>query len=212
MATWSEWFPDMLAQLPGCPSFTVEHELRNAAIQFFEESRAWKTFLEPLAVSAGTAEVELESDSPNQETIVRLESAWYDGQPLDVITADEMDAQCGQDWTVLTGTPKAIIQLMTGIVRLYPVPLAASTSGFKARVSLRPSDTATQIPKQLMKYRHAIKQGAMARLQAYPNQPWSAIDLAMKNEIDFKAAIARALIDASRSFGRGRIASRPTWC
>lgn len=210
MAKWSEWFPDMLAHLPGCPTFTVEHELRNAAIRFFEESRAWSAVMDPIRVAGGEADVELDSDDPRQIDLVRIEAAWCDGRKLNVRSVDEMEASTRENWTERAGTPHSLIQLMSGVMLLYPTPSEAVTVTLRA--TLRPAMTATEIPDTMMKYRDAIRQGAMGRLQMYPGQPWSAPDMAMVNAAAFRAAIDKANIDATRSFGRARIASRINWC
>lgn len=210
MAKWSEWFPDMLAHLPGCPTLSVERELRNAAIQFFEESRAWSAVMDPIRVAAGEADVELESDEPRQIDLVRLETAWCDGRKLDVRSVDEMDASTRENWTERDGVPHSLIQLVSGVMFLYPTPSEAVIVTLRA--TLRPAATATEIPDTMMKYRETIRQGAMARLLAYPGQPWTAPDMAMVNAAAFRAGIDKANVDASRAFGRARIASRINWC
>lgn len=212
MIRWADWFSDLLVHLPGCPSFTVEHELRAAAIRFFDESRVWQARLDPIAVIASDPLVELGSDNPNEEDIVRVEAAIYDGRDLDVFSGAEMDARHSGDWMVATGAPCAIVQLTPGALQLYPNPLQNSFAGLQLRVSLRPADSASGIPDTLRTYRRAIVTGALAVLHAYADQPWSVPALAVNEGAEFQAAIDRANRAATRSFGRGRIASRPTWC
>src|SRR3546814_18644088 len=85
------------------------------------------------------------SENPPQETVVRVEAGWYDGNKLDVFTANELD-QTTPDWTARTGTPTAIVQLLSGSITLYPIPVIAA--GLKLRVSLRPADESTDLPDQ----------------------------------------------------------------
>src|SRR3546814_4028088 len=97
------------------------------------------------------------SENPPQETVVRVEAGWYDGNKLDVFTANELD-QTTPDWTARTGTPTAIVQLLSGSITLYPIPVIAA--GLKLRVSLRPADESTDLPALLMaKYRRVIRDG-----------------------------------------------------
>src|SRR3546814_10977897 len=85
--------------------------------------------------------------------------------------------QNNTDWTERNGTPTAIVQLLSGSITLYPIPVIAA--GLKLRVSLRPADESTDLPDLLMaKYRRVIRDGAMANLREYPGQPWSAYAMA----------------------------------
>ena len=210
MAKWADFLPDLAAHLPGCPNFTIEHELRRAAIQFFERSRAWKATLEPTQVRDGQPEIEIEPDNPNEESIVRIEAAWFDGKLIKVISADELDASFHDDWMGHTGTPIGYVTLIAGETRLYPAPIAAGL--LRVRVSIRPSDKATQLPDGLMTYRRAIGQGAMAQLRLYSAQPWTDIALASVNAAAFNEAIDKLTIHATRSHGRARMPSKTVWC
>lgn len=210
MAKWSDWLPDLAALLPACPSITMEHELRNAAITFFEDSRAWKSMLDPIRVVAGQPDIDIEPSDGNQEAVVRIEAGWFDSKPIKAISADELDVSFNDDWTVHTGSPSHFVTLMNGQTRLYPSPNMAGT--LKLRASLRPADEATRLPDGLMKYRKDIGQGALAQLRLYPNQPWSDPALAAVNQSAFRAAIDKLNLRASRSFGRARIPSRTRWC
>jgi hypothetical protein len=212
MATWSDWHPDILIHVDGCPSIIVDHELRRAAQRFFGGSRAWKVALNLIAVTAGQEMVAVSPDDTTQE-MVRVEAAWYDGNPVDVYSPEEMDSLFNDDWQVHVGAPAAIVQLTPGTVRLYPIPLGASSIGLKLRVSVRPSEDSTGIPDELLvKYRDAISDGAKHKLMLYPNRPWTAPDLAALCGDAFETEIIKARVAASRSFGSGRISSRPRWC
>lgn len=212
MALWSAWFPDVQPHVAECPIVIMEHELRRAAQAFFEGSRVWKVTLDPVPVVAGQKTVTIAPTDPEQD-LVRIETAWYDGKPLPVYSADEMDASFDEDWQEHTGDPMAVTQMIPGVARLYPVPVSDAATGLKCRVSVRPSDTATGIPDELrVKYKEAIAAGAKARLMLYPNKPWSNVDLGVAMAAAFDAAIGKSNIDAARSLGRARIASRPKWC
>lgn len=212
MAIWADWFPDVIPQVPACPVMIVEHELRRASQQFFEATRAWKVSLAAVPVVAGTQNITLATVDANQE-IVRLEQAWYDGLPLEVETTETMDANYSDDWQLHTGKPSAAIQMGPGTVRLYPVPIDDAATGFKCRVSVRPSDVSVGIPDEYrVKYREHIATGAKARLMIHANKPWANADLAMMYGTAFGAAIGKENSDAARAFGQARIAARVRWC
>ncbi len=212
MALWAEWFPDVVPQVPGCPQPIVEHEIRRASQAFFEGTRAWQGWLDPVPVLAGEQAVAIIADDAEQE-VIRLESALFDGRPLAVYPAGEMDSMFGDDWTLHTGAPSAITMDGPTTVRLYPSPSSNSVTGLKCRVSVRPSEAATGIPDEYWRrYRGHISAGAKAGLMIHAGKPWSNPEMAAMFGAAFSASIADVCIKAAKAFGRGRIPSRPTWC
>lgn len=212
MATWAEWFPDVVPQVPDCPQPIVEHELRRAAQAFFDGTRAWNVLLDPVAVLADKQTVSIIADDSGQE-VVRIEAASFDGRRVEVYPSEVMDSLFGDDWTLHTGTPSAITMDGPTTVRLYPTPNSASVTGLKCRVSVRPSDTSDGIPDEYRrKYREPIATGAKARLMIYVGRPWSNPEMAAMYGVAFAAAIADGCVKAAKAFGSARIPSRPTWC
>lgn len=213
MAIWSALFPDVLPQVPGCPSIIVTHELRRAAQEFFERTRAWRADLAATAVATGTSTVTLTPADVEEQAIVRLESAWYDGNRLEVVPASKMDDSFHDDWRSHTGTPYVATQLQPGIVRLYPTPVADSVIGLKASVSLKPADGSTGIPDEIFaKYHPAIVVGAKGALFGYPDKAWRSDRQEKVCRERFEMAVGSAAIDAARAFGRGRVTARVSWC
>jgi hypothetical protein len=210
MQLWASWLPDLLPQLPGCPIPIVEHELRRAAQMFFDKTRAWNVTLAALPVIAAQDTVTVAPTSVEQE-LVRIGQAWYDDAPLSGLTGDEMSEQFGDNWQDHTGVPKAFVEETPGVLRLYPVPVDAATVGLVARIAVKPSEASTGIPDELaVKHRTALTDGALGKLMLYVDKPWSNADFGVKHSADFMTAINSATVQAA--FGRGRIASRPSWC
>lgn len=209
---WSYWFPDLLPQLKDCPNILVEHELRRAAQAFFKATRAWKVVQPLIAVTADEPDVTVELNDAQQE-MVRVESAWFDGNRLTPSTPAEMDTATVDDWRLHTGTPTVFLQLTPGVLTLYPSPLADSVTGLKLLVSVRPSDVSTGLPNDIgIKFREEIGTGAKARLFMQSGKPWFNPDLAGAAAAAFDAQVSKASRAAAIGFGRGRIAARPTWC
>lgn len=211
MKLWETWLPDLLPKLPGCPIPVVEHELRRAAQMFFENTRAWHVTLAALPVIAAQDSVTVTPTSGEQE-LVRIEQTWYDeGPPLSGLTGDEISEQFGDYWQAHTGVPKAFIEETPGVLRLYPIPVDAATIGLVARIAVKPSEVSTGIPDELaVKHRQALTDGALGKLMLYVDKPWSNLEYGGKHSLDFMTAINSATVQAA--FGRGRIASRPSWC
>lgn len=212
MALWSAWFPDLLPHLPGCPNAVVQHELKRAAQEFFEKTRAWRVLLAPVAVAAGTDELDL-VPTDTEQSLVRVEEAWYDNRKIDPLTADEASAEFGDDWMSHTGAPSAYVQEFPGTLRLYPIPDTDALTGLKFRVSVKPSESCTGLPDALAdKFRDALADGAKGRLMLYPGKDWTNLDLGAAMKGQFESAKSAGNLQANRSFGRGRNSNKARWC
>jgi hypothetical protein len=212
MKAWSYWYPDLMIQLVGCPQPVMDFELRRASQAFFQATRAWQVTLPALAVIAAQEVVPVVLADAGTE-LIRVEKAWYNGSSITPSTADALDAQFSDDWTLHTGTPDRVYQVTPGDVHLYPIPTEAPTTGLKLRVSVRPSETATGLADDMaIKFRDDIANGAKARLMMYPNVEWSNPQLAMMNMALFDAATGKTNLAAARSFGAARQAASPKWC
>ena len=212
MRAWSTWFPDLLPHVPGCPQVLARHELRRAAQAFFRQTMAWRVTEAPVAVTAGTTEVSVAPSSAQQE-LVRIDAAWYDGKQIEPVTAEALDDAYVDDWQAHTGTPTKFLQIVPGVVRLYPVPLADAASGLKLRLIVAPSDSSTGLPDDLaLKYSDEIHVGAKSRLMLYPGKPWTSPELAGVYGQAFGQLIDRATASAARAYIQARLPSRVKWC
>lgn len=212
MKAWSYWLPDLMPHVPGCPQVLAEHELRRAAQSFFSATCAWRVTETARPVLTGVAEVTATPLDAEQE-LVRVDAAWYDGQALHPVTADSLDAQDASDWQTQTGTPSHFLQVVPGVVRLFPVPLADAATGLKLRLIVAPSETATGLPDDMaVKFRDAIHVGAKARLMLYPSKPWTNPQLATVYGQAFNGLADQATAAAARAYVQARIPSRVNWC
>ncbi len=209
MKSWSSWFPDLRPQLLDCPDPLIEHELRRACQEFFSRTRAWQVVQDLVPVSANQSQVDIDIDDSAHE-LVRIERAWLDGTRLNVVSASHMDMAFTDDWQIHTGSATTLVQITAGSVALYPIPISASVSGLKLRISVKPSDAATGIPDDMASsYKSALAAGALSRLMLQAGTSWANPSVGSLKAAVFYEAINAASIHAARSFGSGRIASRP---
>lgn len=210
MVLWPSWQLDILPHVPQCPVPLIEHELKRAAQVFFQESRAWQEQLTPITIFAGFSEVTIPMNGTDQE-LVRVESARWNGKPIEPRAADDMDQSYTDDWRDHSGPPEAFIQITPGVMTLYPVPTEAGT--LSLRVSVRPSESATGIPDDLAaRFRDQLAMGAKARLMLYQGKPWSAPDMGLALSGAFASSIEKAASAMARSYSNGRVKSRASWC
>lgn len=207
---WTEWLPDLMPDVRGCPNVVAVHELRRAAQKFMELTRAWTAVLPSVPIASSQ---DAEAITLSGADLVRIEEAWYDGRRIEASNATAMAGYCHDDWTLHTGTPAAVVQLTPGVVRLYPIPTDAAATGLKMRAALKPADDAIGLPRDMaVAYRDAIVCGAKYKLMLYPNAPWNNEKMAAVHMGKFQRGIDDAIMMAAAGFGTGRIRSRPKWC
>lgn len=212
MREWSYFLPDVLPHVVGCPSMVAEHELKRAAQQFFEKTRAWRLTTAPVRISINQSIVTV--NAGDGLDLVRIEHGTYDGKKLRVISPDALDDEPGMDdWRTQQGTPNKLVQSTPGVVELNPIPVAATVTGLTFFVAVKPGESSLGLPDHLATaFRDSIVAGAKAKLMLYKDATWSNAGLAATFEAVFNEAIGNANFEAAKGFSRGRIAARPKWC
>ena len=212
MQPWSAWSPDVLPHVIGCPNIVAESEIRRAAQDFFQRTRAYQVYV-TMPVVAGQAFVE-PIPTETDLNMIRVENASYDGERLAPINKASLDAdQNLKDWSTRTGTPRNRLQLTPGVIRLYPIPEVDAVTGVIVRLSVAPTNTSSGISDEMYyQYLDEIKCGALSRLMMYPEARWRNPELAVFYETKFNTAIDTVHHQVARAFSNGRIAARPKWC
>lgn len=209
MAEWSSWLPDLRIHLPMCPTPLIEHAVKRAAQEFCSKTGVWKALLdERVAVPAYEPSVTLTPDS-NAEIVQTLD-LWIDGKALHKTTAEEV-LKDHPEWVGEVGFPKAWIEDEPGVLRLFPTPDVATATGLMARVSLKPSETATGVGDVIAsRYRENVADKALSILMAHPGKAWTNMEQAMFRLSLFEAATAE--IRTRLALEHVRVRSRPVWC
>lgn len=213
MATaYTSWLPDIAPHVPGCPNVLIAHEIKRAAQDFFRHTRAWQVIESAVAVSADTQTVTVTPADSGQE-LVEILSVKYDDNVLTHIAAETLDCRFGDDWEDDTGTPNYYTMLQAGVIRLYPIPSAAATTGIVTRNVVCPSEASTSLPDNIaLEYRDAIQMGARARLMMYPNKPWTNVEMGAAYGQAFARMKDKFNAKAAKNHGRARILTRHNWC
>lgn len=208
-ALFSRLLNDLMPGLPGISANIVLHEVRRAAQDFLTQTRAWQETLDTFIAPAGESQIELIPDSNGAE-IVRIESAWSGSKQLLSVPLKRLDNFIA-DWNSQSGDPEWVTQLTPTVIRLFPTPNQDVTLRF--RVSLRPSDTATALPSELMaQYTPALIAGAKGRLLMMGKKPWSNPPLGALFVAQFEKLVADTHYQSALSFGQGRVRARPSFC
>lgn len=160
---------EALIAAPGCPETLVERMLRQSAVDFYRESKAWRITTEVAPVIKGSREVELELLSGTQ--LVSVYWAKLDGERLDLISSVKLEDHVGRPSGVA-------IDGLTRSVLLNCIPRDSYLrNGLTARVALAPLSTTSDLPDELYSsHRDGILYGAISRLLAMPNVAWANLN------------------------------------
>ncbi|MFN8760251.1 MAG: hypothetical protein ACK5XA_15760 [Tagaea sp.] len=203
MIRWNKAVDLLLPELTDCPWPMAESRLILAAREFFTKSGAWRHDLEPFYSYAGIGEYEA-MDIPDAE-IVRVVLAFFDGNEIEPVTADQWAAiEAKPPYTA--GPPK-FISYSDELLLVSPAPQDDGKE-MRATVTLRPPLNAKGLEDQLWNdYIEAIVEGAKARLYLSQGKPYTETTLAAAASSKFKDAIRTAQwkVAKGQTRGRGRV-------
>lgn len=200
--TYEQFLPFVVQYVPGVADPVALHAIRNATIEFLDQS-GWLLFEhDPITVLEGIGNYEYEPPSGNVQA--RIESMWIDGRPLLPMTQEQLDnAYTWQDWRDAEGTPLTYTQLTGTEFILVPKPLVRARNAIKLILTLKPTRASVGVDETVYeKWAEEIGQGARARLHETPGQQFYDPATAMKLRANFLAGITRAKIDRNRNFNR----------
>lgn len=153
----------------GVPNPVIDREILESAIRFCTATRGWKQSV-AIDVVAGTAEYDLAAALTAGVPHV-IDEAYHNHQKILARSPDQMREEY-QEWATATGTPLYYTTLTPGTVRLAPIPAASLADGLTARITVKPSRSATELPDWLFEeYVDVIASGAIAVLKGNQGLP-----------------------------------------
>lgn len=198
MATWASFHPRIMVHVPGCSIPLLDQELRIAASLFFDMTRAWSEWVDPITTREGIAEYDL--DAPRGARIVRLERARINGQDLTILPFRLVEPG-------MAGADSRDLQTL----RFNTLPAAGLQVEVEASLALL--DSATGIPDHLFeRYADALADGAVSRIKGIGGYEFSDPAGAIDRNGKFQAAINKHMVRAWKSNTRNTPRQRPTWC
>jgi hypothetical protein len=199
---WSAFYPYVLSECDRVMLDVADLYIRQAAIEFCEETAVYTADHDPITLIKGISEYDL--DPPESETdIVLVKKAWVGDAQIEYVSQDTLN-QRPVYWPGETAPrPTAFTQQTQTSLIVFPKPTESLTNGMKLKVVLRPTLTATGIADWVgSKYVQEISAGAKAMLMDMVNKPWTSHEGAAKYRAQFEAAKTRATIEGQRSFTR----------
>lgn len=207
--TLEEFYPYILAEVPGCPDPLININLVASAIEFCTKSLAWSETT--AAIPLVDAQPDYVITAPANARALMPRDVWVDGSRMDPKTVDEL-AKVLPNWLTATGSTPAFYNaaITRGAIRVYPTPANVTTQALTIRAAFIPTPAATALPDFLGQYHmEAIASGAKARLMGMPTVPWSNPALGMYHKELFGAAIVDARITEVHDRVQGSVSITP---
>lgn len=186
---WRDFEPYVMPFVIGCPLPVMEHHVRQAAIEFFRETKAWRTRLDHELTNGTTHVVDL--SAPTGSTILDIEDVEVDGAGWPIVTADIGDKKIRQ------ATAEHFC-FSRDLMEMEVYPLQAADCDVTPTVSLIPSEESTGMPDAFKQYARHIAIGAISTIKALPGQDFTAADAPMYEE-RFKSRIRTESARLARS-------------
>lgn len=169
MASFESLVKDVLPYVPGCPDSLIQTNIRSAAIELCEKSKAFTFDLDPITTISG--EYEYEFDQPSGTEVHQILWATYDGHDLDPTSPRSLELNY-PDWRDKTGTPTVYLQKTVNTFWLVPVPNDGKE--LLVNVALKPTRTTNNIDTEFSNtYRDGIIYGTIFRLLRIPQKEWT---------------------------------------
>lgn len=202
MAALSVFVPGILPHVPGCPAIAARLEALRAATEFCAMTKAWREWLAPIDVAAGTATYSLVLPTGSALTLP-IEVKWGDIR-LTPLTRDDALAAYGETWdSEYSASPEGYIMPDLSSITLAPTPDTALADGLNILAALQPAADATTVPDFLAEqYREIINHGAIGGLLGTQGKPWSNPQLGDRFSRMFASEVAGVSIRAAKGWSR----------
>ena len=192
MAAYSSLVKEVLPYVPMCPDTLVEQNIRAAAIEFCERSKAYILDMDPFTTISGVYEYDFEI--PSGTEVHQILYMTEDGNDMDPISPRSLELNY-PDWRDRTGNPHVYLQKTPTTFWVVPVPSGARQ--VIVSVALKPSRTSNNIDTTISnQYRDAIIYGALYRLLRMPSREWTDVNAAREYLAQFNMEITQAELRA----------------
>lgn len=178
MTTWNDMAPFVAMFAADCPTFTIAEQAQLATVEFFTDSRVWRTTerLQLGATVAGQASYTV--SNPADIELVGLPAAWLgDDEIGEALARDAIELA-----TETPGTPKKVLVTSGTTVRLFPVPVLSGVPIWGI-AAYAPTQAAVGIEEaRWLQYRETIRELTLAKLKQMQGKPWSDPAAAMRHQ------------------------------
>lgn len=187
----------------GCPEPTAIHHIRQAAIEFFQRTLAWRETLDPVLTVADQTEYVF--PRPIETDIAKVFRYELDG-----VAETMVDGNTGRAMALSSSSTQVAWTQDRWMFSVSPTPETADLE-MVFHVALKPSFDARAIPKpQFDQYMQHIVYGAIAGVLSIPGTKYESTAKALQFRARFESAIAS--VSAMSAGGFGGIRRRARTC
>lgn len=205
---YDEFLPEVLPFVKDVPEIVAIQAIRNAAIEFCEETRYLQVDNDPVSLQANVSDYDLDADTGYR--VIDVVEAWIGDQFLVPKSVEELTKiYRGTDWRSMQGNPYYYFRSRMGTMTLVPQPASSSTttqSYLKCRVAIAPSRSSTTVDDDIYeRFLEIICAGARARLYETANQPYYDPQAAMLYRKKFNDEIADVRTRVNKGLSRASV-------
>ncbi len=206
--SYEKFLPEVMPYVRDVPEVVAVQAVRNACIQFCEETMYLQQNLDAQPLIAGVHTYDLDPDD-NSYRVVQVVEAWNGEQFLIPKSVEDLTRIYRvTNWETLSGNPYYYFRPSANEMRLVPTPTLSNQSMLRVKAAITPTRASTTVDSEIFeRYLEPISFGARARLYDTPNQPYYDAKSAQLYLKRFNDAIAeaRALVNRGNVRASNRI-------
>jgi hypothetical protein len=171
--SYEAFLPEVLPYVQDVPEVVAVQAIRNACIQFCEETHYLQENLDAMTGIEGIGDYDLEANDSNYK-VVEIMQAYYGDQLLIPKAQEELNQiYRTSNWEDLKGNPYYYFRPRASVMRLVTKPIITEANKLKVKAAIAPKRSSTTVDDELFeRFLEYIAHGARARLYNTPNQPY----------------------------------------
>lgn len=208
MTSYESFLPYVLPDVPGCPEIAAIQAIRNTVIDFCEKSLVVQADLDPVSLSAGTADYDLEP--PSNRLVTKIIKLFYKNQELPPFGQDFVPSATFYNPDATDGDsrsePRGWSQKDERTFSVFPVPKVAESNAITIRAALKPTRASSSCDDVLFEdYVEYLAAGAKARLMLQPNKAYTNPNLVVTQNQLYMQGVNMARQRVSRGHTRANL-------
>lgn len=167
------FLPEVMPYVHDVPEIVAVQAIRNACIQFCEETHYLQESLDPMTGQENVGDYDLCANDSNYK-VVEIMQAWYGDQLLIPKAQEELNQiYRTSNWEDLKGNPYYYFRPRASVMRLVTKPIITEANKLKVKAAVAPKRSSTTVDEEIFeRFLEYIAHGARARLYNTPNQPY----------------------------------------
>lgn len=208
MASYDDFLPYVLPDVPGCPEIVAVQQIRNTVIDFCEKSLVVQVDLDPVTLVAGQADYDLEP--PTNRLVTKVISLFYRNRLLEPSAQDEIQRATFYNPSALEADnqsdPTTWMQKDARTFSVFPIPKNRENGAITIRAAIKPTRASTSCDDVVFEdYVEYIAAGAKARLMIVPNKAYTNPNLVVTQNQLYMQGVNMARQRASRGHTRANL-------